>query len=180
MDLLLAPAAFIPMGIVESFLSRSHPEEFFAYNFATGSVGGYLANRLAPVRTQKARDSNVSSMIAHDFDGNGLPSVTDKITSVVKGKYRRYHGAADDDGDCKNDILAEDGDVFDVVFNEESFWKPSGALPSRLMTVQSLLLLCSSCQILFGTPVPSSIMLNGVLFMKFNRHLTLLQNTGKN
>lgn len=77
--------------------SSSGSHDFLLYDFATRTVQGNSAERIAPVKRQKVDDGPVVPEAAPTVDINWLPSVAHKTVSGVEGNYQQYHGISDGD-----------------------------------------------------------------------------------
>lgn len=61
--------------------------DFISYDLDPGTVHGYPAGSIAPVKHQKVDDGLMGPFIAPAIDVNRLPGVTRKTLSEVDGNY---------------------------------------------------------------------------------------------
>lgn len=101
-------------------------DELVAYNLAMGTVCGYPAERLAPVKRQKIGDGPLMLVLPPAAEVNWFLNVTRKTLSGVGSDYRRYRSMVDDVCGVPSDFLAEVVDGLDDIFAQETLWETGG------------------------------------------------------
>lgn len=122
MDPLLATLAFHPMPKVNWSLSAG-VDQFISYNFATGTMRHYPAERLGLLERQKVDDGPVFPLFATMFEVNWLSDVTRKKISDVQRDHGRYAAVLADNGRFPSDVPSEVVDDVDDVFAREALWE---------------------------------------------------------
>lgn len=106
--------------------SSGYSNDFASYDIATGTVEGYLPERIAPVRRQKIDTGPVVPFTSLVIDAIWLPVVTSKTNSGVERNYRRYHGVSDEDAGQLPDVLDYLLDDLYDIFVQEMLWERDG------------------------------------------------------
>lgn len=98
-------ATLVLHGMNEAYwLLWEDPDTFLIYDFATGTMRGYLAERLALVKHQEVGDGIVVPVFEPAVAINRSPDMTSRTISDVEYHYQRYHSVDDVDGDPSADI----------------------------------------------------------------------------
>lgn len=72
-------------------------DDFISNYFASGTVRGYRAGKIAPQKRQKVDNVFVVPVMVSGMDVHCLPGVNRKTIFEVARDYRRYHRTTDDD-----------------------------------------------------------------------------------
>lgn len=96
MDPVLTALAFHQINEVHWYSSEG-PDGFGSYNFATETVRGRLAERLAPLKRYKINDGPVVPMLDPSVGVNWLPNLAREAIFDIQRDYRWYCGVVDDD-----------------------------------------------------------------------------------
>lgn len=97
-----------------------------SYYFATRTVQGYPAERIGPVKSQKAGDGPEVPVLTTAVGVNWLPGVVCKSLSVVERDYRLYRGVIDGDERQPANLPADVAEALDSILPQETVWEGNG------------------------------------------------------
>lgn len=96
--------------------SSCRADDFISYNFSTGTVQCYPAEKIPPVKRQKVDDNVAVPVMVPAIDMSCCSGVTSDSISEIECDYRGYQGTIDDAAYQPTDALADVVDDPDDVF----------------------------------------------------------------
>lgn len=106
-----------------NWFSSGGSDDFLSDDFATGTVQGYLAEILAPVKRQNIDDGPAVLEFAPAIEVNWLPGVAGKAISDVDHDNRRYRVDIDSDEGLRADVPDDIVDDLDDVLVQSVLWE---------------------------------------------------------
>lgn len=127
MDLILVTLAFYRVTGID-WVSSVGSDDVIAYVFNTGSIQGYPAEKIVPVKRPNVDDGPVVPIMTTAVDVNRILGVQRKTISEVERHQQLYRGIVDDDAGQSADVPADVMDDLDDFFEQKTLWRGDGRL----------------------------------------------------